>query len=225
MVITALHKKGDKTECGNYRGISLVSHVGKVYLEVVARRLAAYCEDKGLLPEEQSVFQPDHPTTDMMFVISSLQKIRRKAGVSFFMCVIDLQKAYDTVDGTLTWQVLTHIGVPPQMTAAIKQLHDGMRACVQPLGAVCGLVRGETRTTARIRAIPDVGQHLLRSRADYCPLKLQREHGRLRQVGAPEGTADVDGTGAGYGQRSSCNVRHNVRGRCLHSFGLAASAR
>ena len=28
-VITALHNKGDKTECGNYCGISLVSHAGK----------------------------------------------------------------------------------------------------------------------------------------------------------------------------------------------------
>ena len=43
-VITVLHKKGDKTECGNYRGISLVSHAGKVLLKVVARRLSAYCE-------------------------------------------------------------------------------------------------------------------------------------------------------------------------------------
>ena len=42
-VITVLHKKGDKTECGNYRGISLVSHAGKVLLKVVARRLSAYC--------------------------------------------------------------------------------------------------------------------------------------------------------------------------------------
>ena len=41
-VITVLHKKGDKTECGNYRGISLVSHAGKVLLKVVARRLSAY---------------------------------------------------------------------------------------------------------------------------------------------------------------------------------------
>ena len=38
-VNTGLHKKGDKTECRNYRGISLVSHGGKVLLEVVARRL------------------------------------------------------------------------------------------------------------------------------------------------------------------------------------------
>ena len=29
-VITILHEKGDKTECGNYYGISLVSHAGKV---------------------------------------------------------------------------------------------------------------------------------------------------------------------------------------------------
>ena len=55
-VITVLHKKGDKTECGNYRGISLVSHAGKVFLKVAARRLSAYCEAKGLLPEEQCGF-------------------------------------------------------------------------------------------------------------------------------------------------------------------------
>ena len=29
-VIKALHKKKDRTECGNYRGISLVAHAGKV---------------------------------------------------------------------------------------------------------------------------------------------------------------------------------------------------
>ena len=38
----SIHKKGDKTECGNYRGISLVSHAGKGLLKVLARRLGAY---------------------------------------------------------------------------------------------------------------------------------------------------------------------------------------
>ena len=63
-VITLLHKKGDKTEWENYRGISLVSHAGKVLLKVVARRLSAYCEAKGLLPEEQCGFRPDRSTMD-----------------------------------------------------------------------------------------------------------------------------------------------------------------
>ena len=53
------------------------------------------------------------------------------------MCFIDLQKAYDTVDRTLLWQVLTRIGVPPQMIAVTRQFHDGMRACVRPDGGVC----------------------------------------------------------------------------------------
>ena len=54
--ITVLHKKGDKTECGNYRGISLVSHAGKIILKMVARTLSAYYKPKGLLPEEQCGF-------------------------------------------------------------------------------------------------------------------------------------------------------------------------
>ena len=81
-VITVLHKNGDKTECGNYGGISLVSHAGKVLLKVVARRLGAYCEAKGLLPEEQCGLRPDRSATGMMFVVRRLQEIGRKAGVS-----------------------------------------------------------------------------------------------------------------------------------------------
>ena len=62
----------------------------------------------------------------MMFVVRRLQEIGRKAGVSLFMCFIDLQKAYDT-----------RIGVPPQMIAVIQLFHDEMRACVRPDDGVC----------------------------------------------------------------------------------------
>ena len=55
-IITVLHKK-DKTECSNYRGISLVAHAGKILLKVVAARLSGYGESEGLLPEEQSGFR------------------------------------------------------------------------------------------------------------------------------------------------------------------------
>ena len=114
-----------------------MSHAGKVLLKVVARRLSAYCEAKGLLPEEQCGFRPDRSSTDTMFVVRRLQEVGRKAGVSLLMCFVDLQKAYDTVDRTLLWQVLTRIGVPPQIIAVIRQFHDGMRACVRLDDSVC----------------------------------------------------------------------------------------
>ena len=97
-----------------------MSQAGKVLLKVAARRLSAYCEAKGLLPEEQCGFRLDRSTTDMMFVVRRLQEVGRKTGVALYMCFIDLQKAYDTVDRTLLWQVLTRIGVPPQMIAFIR---------------------------------------------------------------------------------------------------------
>ena len=124
-VITVIHKKkGARTECGNYGGTSLVSHADKVLLKVVARRLSAYCKANRLLQEEQCGFRPERSTTDMMFVVRRLQEIGRKAGVSLFMCFIDLQKAYDTVDRTLLWQVLPRIEIPPQMIPVIQQFHE-----------------------------------------------------------------------------------------------------
>ena len=52
-IIKVLHKKKDRTECDNYKGISLVAHAGKILLNIIARRLSAYCERVGILPEEQ----------------------------------------------------------------------------------------------------------------------------------------------------------------------------
>ena len=104
--------------------------------EVVTRRLSHYCEARGLLSEEQCWFRPNHSTRDMMRMMRKLQAVRQKAGGSLFVCFIDFQKAYDTVDRTLLWQVLPRIGVPPQMIAIIRQVHDEMRAAVRPNGGV-----------------------------------------------------------------------------------------
>ena len=78
-VINVLHKKKDRTECWNYRGISLVAHPGKLLLKIVATRLNAFCEARNLLPEEQCGFRPHRSTTDLMFAVRSLQELGRKA--------------------------------------------------------------------------------------------------------------------------------------------------
>ena len=67
----------------------------------------------------------------MMFAVRRLQELERKARVPLFLCFIDLQKTYDSVDCALLWQVLARFGVPPQMIEMIPQSHDGMRTCVR----------------------------------------------------------------------------------------------
>ena len=99
-IIMVLHIKKDRTECGNYRGISLIAHAGNILLKIIARRLSEPCECVGILPEEQSGFRPNRSTTDVMFVIRWLQELARKKRIPLYVCFIDLTKAYDSVDRT-----------------------------------------------------------------------------------------------------------------------------
>ena len=128
-VIKVLHKKKDRFECGNYRGISLVAHAGKVLLKIVATRLSAYCEE---LAAGRAVWVPPTPFDDGDDVCDpKATRVGKEARAPLFLCFIDLQKAYDSVDRTLLWQVLARFGTPPQMIEVIRQFHDGMRACVR----------------------------------------------------------------------------------------------
>ena len=117
--IKVLHKKKDRTECSNYRGFSLVAHAGKVLLKVVANRLGDFCEEAGILSEEQCGFRPQRSTTDMMFVVRSLQELGRTSNTSLEIYFIDLAKAYDSVGRVLLWKVLARFGVPPRMIKVI----------------------------------------------------------------------------------------------------------
>ena len=129
--IKVLHKKKDRAECSNYRGLSLVAHVGKVLLQIVANRLGDFWEEAGILPEEQCGFRPQCSTTDMMFVVRRLQELRRTSNTSLEICFIDLAKGYDSVDRVLLWEILARFGVPPRMIKIIRMFHGGMGARVQ----------------------------------------------------------------------------------------------
>ena len=73
----------------------------------------------------------------MMFMIRWLQELARKKRIPLYVCFIDLTKAYDSFNRTLLWTVLTRFGVPHNMISVIRQLHDGMRACVRLDNMVC----------------------------------------------------------------------------------------
>ena len=84
-IIMVLHKMKNRTECGNYRCISLVAHAGKILLKIIARHLSEYCERVGIMPEEQSGFRPNRSTTDMMlFVVIGYRSWR---GRNEFRCM------------------------------------------------------------------------------------------------------------------------------------------
>ena len=67
----------------------------------------------------------------MLFVVRRLQELGRQRKIPLYICFVDLQKAYDSVDRELLWKVLARAGVPSVMINVIRQFHDGMRAMVR----------------------------------------------------------------------------------------------
>ena len=69
-VISPLFKKGEKSMCDNYRGITLLSHSGQVYTRILEKRLKT-CVDC-LLNDSQYGFRPGRGITDVIFVVKML---------------------------------------------------------------------------------------------------------------------------------------------------------
>jgi hypothetical protein len=57
-LIFPLFKDGDNRVPDNYRGITLLSVVGKIYTSVLNKRVTTWCETNGVLSEEQAGFRP-----------------------------------------------------------------------------------------------------------------------------------------------------------------------
>lgn len=107
-LIVSTYKKGDKADCGNYRGISLLSTTGKALAWILANRLLPLSEN--ILPESQSCFCPNKGPMDMIFIAHQLQEKCWEQNQSLYMAFIDLTKAFDSVNRQALWLILAKIG-------------------------------------------------------------------------------------------------------------------
>ena len=70
--IVTIFKKGDRSQCGNYRGISLLSTAGKMLAKVLLSRLQLAANK--ILPESQCGFIANRSTIDANFTPRQLQE-------------------------------------------------------------------------------------------------------------------------------------------------------
>jgi hypothetical protein len=69
-IIVPIHKKGDKTDCNNYRGISLISPSYKILSNIRLSRLRPYIDKT--IGGHQSGFPRNRSTTDQIFCIRQI---------------------------------------------------------------------------------------------------------------------------------------------------------
>lgn len=146
-IITIYKQKGDRSECGNYRGISLLATAGKILARILNNRLKTLAER--ILPETQAGFRPSRSTIDMIFTLRQLQEKCREQHQPLYMAFIDLSKAFDRVSRELLWDVLARYGCPDKFIRILRLLHDNMLArvitngdCSGPFNVTAGVKQG-----------------------------------------------------------------------------------
>ena len=128
-IITLYKNKGERNDCNNYRGISLLSIVGKVFARVMLMRLQKLTER--IYPESQCGIRAGRSTIDMIFSLRQLQEKCGEQHMPLYIAFIDLTKAFDLVSRDGLFTVLPKIGCPPKLQSMIESFHTNTNGTVQ----------------------------------------------------------------------------------------------
>ena len=129
-IATLYKRKGEKSECGNYRGLSLLDVAGKILAKIMSSRFNKSIAEK-LLPDSQCGFRADRSTNDMIFVCRQLLEKGREQNQPLSIAFVDLRKAFDTVNRRLLFSILERFGCPPIFLGLLRALHTGNTAEVR----------------------------------------------------------------------------------------------
>ena len=132
-VITPIPKPGMKDPYTplNYRGISLISCLSKVYSSILNKRISAYCNRSNIIVDEQNGFRPGRSCEEHIFTLTTIIRNQFAKSKPLFTSFIDLKKAFDWVDRDLLMYKLLTYGINGKIYNAIKSLYQHSMSSVR----------------------------------------------------------------------------------------------
>ena len=116
----------------NYRGISLISCVYKLYSSLINERLKCHLEHNDLLVDEQNGFRPNRSCIEHVHTLTTVVRNRMSHNLPTFTAFIDMRKAFDWVDrDLLLFKIMSQFDIKGTMYNAIKSLYINLQCSVK----------------------------------------------------------------------------------------------
>ena len=131
IVLPLFKNKGKSDDCNNYRGISLLSPIAKIFETILAEQVSFYFESNNLFHPSQHGFRKNYSCESALHeIISELNDAKDKRLIALLL-FIDFRKAFDTVDSKLLINKLFHYGFDNLSLKLITNYFEGRSQLVR----------------------------------------------------------------------------------------------
>ena len=130
-IITPIFKSGSVDDAQNYRGITLINILAKIYSQLLLNRLTQWSEKEEKLTQTQFGFQKGKSTIDCIFTLYSIITKTLHAGDKLYCVFVDYEKAFDRIDRTLLWQKLISEHLNIKFVKALSSMYCVVKSCIR----------------------------------------------------------------------------------------------
>lgn len=129
-IIFPLHKKGDIHDATNYRGISFIDAIVKLYTNMLLNRLNCWMEFEQVLSENQAGFRKGFSTVDHIFTLQNIIAIKMEKKEKVYAFFVDFKTAFDGIPRQKLFYKLYNAGLSTKFVKNIQQMYMGTTSAV-----------------------------------------------------------------------------------------------
>ena len=127
-LIVKVPKKGDLTECDNYRGISLLSVPSKIVCRVLIDRVKSGVDE--IIRQHQAGFRSGRGASEQIFALRNILEQCQEWQAPVYINFVDFSKAFDCIIRERLWDIMGQYGIPDIFVRSFKALYHQSSSCV-----------------------------------------------------------------------------------------------
>ena len=127
-LMVKLPKRGNLTDCDNWRGITLIPVIVKIFGSAIINRIRVGVDNK--LRNEQAGYRQGRNTTEQIFVLRNIIEQVIEWNSNLYICFVDFEKAFDSVHRETLWKLLKIYGIPYKLVDMIKATYRNSKCAV-----------------------------------------------------------------------------------------------
>lgn len=127
-LIVKIFKKGDLRDCNNWRGVTLLPVISKIFCRMLLERIKRGVDKE--LRKEQAGFRSKKSTTEQIFILRNILEQANEWRVGLYVHFVDFEKAFDSVHRESLWNIMKSYGIPHKMVRVIAGIYQGFECAV-----------------------------------------------------------------------------------------------